>query len=151
MEKNKKQDILHAMIETEKNVAALYRLFAKRFKEDGKFWETISAEEEQHAAMLSSGALHLALDRLPESVLLDKLPDLQMTNTSIKNITEKYTWKMPPKEEAYNYAIQMEKSLSEAFFQELLQLKDVPDLVLLWQTLGAETVDHSKRIRSLLP
>jgi len=150
MEKHKKQHILHAMIETEKTVAALYKLFAERFKEDRTFWEILSAEEEQHAAMLGSGALHLALDRLPDGVLLDKLPDLEMTNKSIKNIMEKYAWKMPPKEEAYNFAVQMEKSLSEAFFQELLAIKSEHELVDLWQKLGSETVDHSKRIQKLL-
>ena len=151
MDNYKKKEILRAMIETEKNVAALYTLFAARFKEDREFWKTISLEEEQHAAMLGSGVLHLALQILPDVVLLDKLPELRLTNESIKKIIEVYAKKLPPKEEAYNFAIQMEKSLSEAFFQELLRMKDAPELVALWQKLGAETVEHSKKIRSLLP
>jgi hypothetical protein len=57
----------------------------------------------------------------PDEVLLDKLPDLRLTNASIKKTIEKYAKNMPSKEEAYNFAIQMEKSLSEAFFQELFQ------------------------------
>lgn len=150
MDKTEKQAILHAMVETEKNMAALYDLYADRFAQDKDFWKKISAEEEDHAAMLGTGALHLALDRLPESVLLDRLADLRMTNASIRNTTEQYAWRMPPKEVAYNYAIQMEKSLSEAFFQGILRMKDAPDLVAVWQKLGAETVDHSKRIADLL-
>ena len=150
MERTDKQMILRAMIETEKNVADLYKLYAARFQEDRVFWTGIALEEEQHAAMLGSAAFHLALDRLPDAVLLDNLPDLQITNASIKKITESYARKMPTKEEAYNYAVQMEKSLSEAFLQELLRMKDAPEVVAMWQRLGAETTGHSERIRNLL-
>lgn len=151
MERARKQAILRAMIETEENVAALYRLYANRFMEDREFWAEIAREEEGHAAMLGSAAFHLALDRLPDEVLINKLDDLKVTNTSIRKITEDYAKERPSKEEAYNYAIQMEKSLSEAFVQELLTMQDAPEIVAMWQRLGAETTDHSKRIRSLLP
>jgi len=145
----KKREILHEMMQTETKMANLYRLFAGRFSEDRAFWEKISAEEDQHSYLLSTAAIYLAFDMLPEVVLLDKLEELKRTNESIERITRQYEEKMPPKAEAYNFAVQMEKSLSEAFFQELLKLKNAPDVVAVWQRLGEESIDHSKRIASL--
>jgi rubrerythrin len=147
---NKKKEILTEMIMVERNAAALYRLFAERFKEDSKFWQKIGAEEEKHAELLQSGVLFLALDMLPDVVLIDEIDLLRHTNASIAQITKRYADAMPPKREAYNYAIQMEKSLGEKFFQELLRMKFAPEVVALWQRLGEESVDHSSRIATLL-
>jgi len=148
--KNKKYEILSEMVKTEKYMENLYKLYAERFKEDGEFWEKIMSEEGQHASLLSEGFLYLAFDMLPDTALIDKLEALKLTNLSIEQITKAYKENMPPKNEAYNYAIQMEKSLSEAFFQELLKMKPAPDVLATWQRLGEESVDHSKRIASLL-
>jgi len=148
--KNKKYEILSEMVKTEKYMENLYKLYAERFKEDGEFWEKIMSEEGQHASLLSEGFLYLAFDMLPDTALINKLEDLKLTNESIKQITKAYEENMPPKNEAYNYAVQMEKGLSEAFFQELLKMKSAPDVVAAWQRLGEESVDHSKRIASLL-
>jgi hypothetical protein len=148
--KDRKHQILSEMIKTERGMGDLYKLYAEYFTSDKGFWEQISAEEDKHAELLTSGILYLAFNILPEVVLLNKLEALRQTNESIWVVTKKYEREMPPKEEAYNYAIQMEKSLSEAFFQELMKMPFAPDVVAAWQSLAEESVDHSKRIAATL-
>lgn len=150
MEDFKKRELLNAMVETETNMEKLYGLYAARFRDDRDFWEEIKSEENQHAAILQTGELYLLFNVLPDEALLDKLEALKATNLSIRTVTQEYAQHMPSKEEAYNYAVQMEKSLSEAFFQELLKMKGAPEIIAVWQKFGAESVDHSERIRRLL-
>jgi hypothetical protein len=147
---NVKKEILIEMIKTEKNMAELYRLFAGYFEKDRRFWSAIKSEEDQHASLLESAVLLLALDMLPDIALIDKLKGLNEMNRSIVRVTEAYGNNMPPKEEAYNFAIQMEKSLGEKFFQELLKMKLAPGVVAAWQQLADESIAHSERIAALL-
>jgi hypothetical protein len=44
----------------------------------------------------------------------------------------------------------MEKSLSEKFIQELLQMKSAPGVVATWQQLAQDSAGHSERIAALL-
>jgi len=145
-----KKELLNEMILIEKNMALLYELYAELFKKDTGFWQAISSEEVRHAIVLDTGNLYMAIEKLPDEALYKDLDSLKLVNKSINQAIAGYRKLPPPIEDAYNFAIQMEKCAAEAYYQKLMEKNHAHETIKVWQQLNGDSVGHADRIRALL-
>jgi hypothetical protein len=137
-------------INLELNVAELYTVFCKAFPKDFDFWWKLSEEENNHAALLRSlKRIGPVIGEIPGEIFPHKLEELIAANTSICAIIKKFK-KNPSRKEAFNIALEIEKSAGEMHFQTFMKRDSLPEDYDVFQKLNNDDIDHAARIQQYM-
>jgi hypothetical protein len=89
-------------------------------------------------------------DEFPKELLEDNLTQLKATNKSIETTIHRYRENAPKKEEAYQYAYNLENSSYELRFQRIVDSKSESEDFKRLKKLNNDDKDHAERIKKLL-
>jgi len=143
--------LINEMIALEVNVSRLYALFLERFPEDVEFWQNLSAEEENHAALLRSGRKHFASQgTFPRELLPESIDPLLETNRELERLIELFETTPPTREDAFRLAVALEESAGEIHYQRAMTTTASSQAMKILQTLNHDDRDHAARIRQYM-
>lgn len=145
---NEKNIIMKEAVQIELNMCDLYLLYKDLFPEDREFWKKIAKEEKEHASILD---LLLELpDLMPTDLLYFNKGDMKNLNKKIKEAKDQYKDTPPTKQEAYQFAIDLENAAFELHYQKLMDKEPCTNTVSTLQKLNHGDKDHADRIQTLL-
>ena len=135
----------------EANAARLYLLLSMLYTEDRDFWHTLHKEELKHEAVFRSFLdQSLPMGLFPEQMVHTRLETLQLTNGKIESDLGHFLMNHRTKREAYEYALQVEKSAGEAVYQQAMEMDSDSEALNLVQRINADCKDHLARIENML-
>ena len=138
-------------VSVEQHISDLYLIFFEAFPDDAEFWWTLVIEEKNHAALIRSGLEYfLPAGRFPAEILPPMLDGLRKTNRRLEGMVEDFRKKPPSREEAFNTALQVEKSAGEIHFQRAMVKEADSDIMEIFQQLNKDDIDHADRIQSYM-
>jgi len=137
-------------IKLELNVAELYTLYQEYFVEDKEFWKRMADEEKTHASLIKMASEILSISSLLQSFIHENLDELRRANKKIEEAIEGFMENAPPKEEAYKFAVELEESVNELYYQEGVTGTPDSNEMRILQQLNSESKDHAERIKKLL-
>jgi len=136
----------------EKNVAGLYTLFSRQFREDSTFWWNLALEETNHASLVRSMKRYFAEKLIDTPMELSDLDTrtLKKMNREITATTARFTENNYTRREAFAAACAIEKSAGEYHYQTTM--KQVTDSTILktLQKLNRDDIDHARRIETYM-
>lgn len=143
---------LEESVAYEERLAELYRLFAKRHPRDEAFWSELAVEEEHHAAILRSLGVWVAIGADVAHVVAPSLPKLKKSNAVLSRVLERARKEPVTRSDAFNIALNLERTASEAHFQKTMVGKAGGNdkLAGAMRRLCAFDKDHLKRIRAMM-
>lgn len=143
--------LLDESIQLEKNLSKLYTLFNDQFPDDEDFWWQLALEENSHAALLLQEKKQpRPLQFFPENLLSNDLKTLRDTNAWIMGLLARLASTPCSREEALNYALQLELSAGEAHFQDFMESDTGSLSDDIFRQLAAEDRNHAARIRTYM-
>lgn len=142
--------LIKESINLELNVSKLYLLFYDLYPEDMDFWWKMANEEKNHAALLKSLFLYMKLEIFPEDILYKNINELGEINQLVINKIKDFTNNKPPKEIAYNFALNIENSAAEFHLQNVLQKSTNNKILKIMKKLNGEDKDHAQRIKNIM-
>ena len=142
----RQKEILSALVEYEESVAVLYHAYAKNFKEEFQFWESLSDAEKVHASLLrvflnqvTSGSIFRNLGRF-------KVDDIQkMIQQNRKRVADVQKQSLSLFD-ALGIALEIESSIIEAHFYDIVE-SDMAGYRQIAKKLSIETSQHRKMIK----
>lgn len=139
--------IIDEAIELELNMAKLYGTFSEYLNKDRAFWFRIAIEEKNHAALLKTGKDFIRFDKFPSGLLPDNLEFLKKSNQKVMEAIKTFL-KNSNREQAFNLAIELEKSAGEKHFQLFME-EDAKDYISkIFQKLNLADKNHEQRIKA---
>jgi len=147
------QQIIEALDEARKTellCSELYFLYTDLFPEDVDFWWTLTLEEKTHAAILETEYMFLQHNLMDETLLYKDLDALKKENERIERTLKEYKTRPPDKKEAYQFALSLENSGQEAYFQMLMSMSSNDRMVSILQELTGTEINHATRIQAFL-
>lgn len=147
------EDRLRLCISLEDTCSDLYGALRERFKADREacsLWETLSAQEKEHCAILLLVRVYERMKRLPQDPLGDAPPLVDDT----LNQAEALKWRIErggvPLEDALRMALALEKSTAESYFFEFMdRTADSEVLSPLWGMYEDEQT-HVQKIQAFM-
>ncbi|MBN1675875.1 MAG: hypothetical protein JXR37_32830 [Kiritimatiellae bacterium] len=135
----------------EKNMAALYKLYAALYRDDAGFWQELQIEEEQHVSIVTNlYETYAPLGLFPTNLLDTDLGRLRAANRQVEFALARFNGRPPSKHEAYAFAVRMEESSGEMYYREAM-IKDSNDEILdLVQQVNNNDKNHAVRIRDFM-
>ncbi|MEE9605776.1 MAG: hypothetical protein V3V70_09425 [Candidatus Scalindua sp.] len=145
---NKKlSQLIDESIKLELNVAKIYKFFYGTFPEDSDFWRKLGLEEEDHANIIKLGRDASGLcNPFPSELLASSVQMLYKTNSKLILMLNEYNKKAPPREMAFNTALNIEKSAGELHFQLAIETSPTSGIMEVLQALNNGRKDHANRI-----
>ncbi|MFC1490940.1 rubrerythrin family protein [Candidatus Latescibacterota bacterium] len=138
-------------INLELNISELYLIFNNAFQEDANFWWELSEEELNHAELVrKAGRIDILPDGIVSELLHSILQDLIDDNIEVISLINKYKLTAPSREEAFNVALDVERSASEMHFQKFMENYSDNVLFQLFQKLNKDDKDHYARINTYM-
>ena len=145
------EKIIDGAEQLELNVAELYKIFNHTFQEDANFWFNIILEEENHAYLIRKiGELEILTSKIIEEMLPAKLHEIRDANEKIISFIDEYKSSPPSREEAFNFALEIEELTVEIYYQRFMKKESVDLLTKAFQKLNADDNDHYARISSYM-
>jgi len=138
--------VMKMMAETEQLVANFYRSCGDQWEEDREFWLSIVAEEEKHAGNLDRMARIVAAR--PERFELGRpfnQAAIRTVTAGIESQLKHLKEDRVTRERLLYMARDMEASVMEKFYGEIVRTSDVEYLTLL-KEITNETFDHKRGI-----
>ncbi len=143
--------LFNEAIRVERNIGSFYALCATHFKDDRTFWWKLSEEEEQHAKILESGLTFLLEENLFPNAIFDlDIEDLKVINGKVEEKIAQFQEKALNKKEVYAYALELEKTSLEFFFQQITSKKSDEKAIKIFNNLIGYDKDHARRIQNLI-
>jgi rubrerythrin len=138
-------DVMEALAENEMLISRLYRTFAERFPDDREFWETMAAEETQHADMIRSLA-----QEVKEGAVAFNSDGFDNTAVGMFHDYLKFSLARAQEEEmlpegAFETALAIEHDLVERSFFGWFEAK-TPEMSLILEGLTSSTRAHHRRL-----
>ncbi len=142
--------VINKAIDLELIVSELYLLYQEKFPEDSDFWWDLYLEERNHASILK------ALLSIPVELSLSD--ELLNTNTQVltgeKNRIADFIQKLKgdtvSRDDAYSFALEVEKSAFEVHYQKALKSDSDSSIMDAFKTLNKGDYDHYEKIRELV-
>lgn len=127
--------------------ADIYRLFGKLFVEDSDFWNQLTYEELNHAALLRSIKTTVGLSSDLTSGLSDVLlQEIINTKERASYLLDGFSKEPPDRKTAFSTAIEIEKTAGEIHYQEVMSQTTDSWFINILQTLNEYDLDHLKRL-----
>jgi rubrerythrin len=145
------EEIFNATIIMERRIAGFYNVLAGLFPDDAVFWEALSKEEETHAAIIHAGKDYFYEEGLFPIEMLD--PDLDRINELNFMIEEKlrhFKSHTPTQKEALLFALQIENSSGEYYFQIVLSMPMGKAAIKLMKELAEGERDHIRKVMAMI-
>ncbi|MFC1576591.1 ferritin family protein [Candidatus Omnitrophota bacterium] len=144
------QELLDEAIRLESNVADLYFLYSKIFRDDREFWLKIADEEMRHASLLRVVTDFVDFGSYIHDIIYANLGELKQVNKDIKEKITQFKKESPSMEVAYKYAIALENGAYELHYQKLVTGTPNTQTLEALQRLTGDDKDHADRITKLL-
>ncbi len=145
-----KSDLLEAAVKIEERVSLLYFLYHTIFKDDSDFWYGLMVEEKDHAAVLKFAQLLLSDEEFPGEVLYNNIQELENIVETIDKKIELFESNTPGKAEAYGFAVEIESSGFEKYYNDLMKSETDDRVIDIMQKINNSETDHAERIREKL-
>lgn len=148
---NKLIEIIDESVKLELNASTLYSLFYGFYLEDSDFWWELQIEEKNHASLLKSiKEFFIPYDKMPEGLLVKNLDALKESNEAIESIISKVQKEIPSRLEAFELALELEKSATETHFQMFMEGSFGEKFENVIRNLNREDRDHYARIKKYM-
>ena len=139
--------ILDAASELEILMADIYTVFAESIPEDRRFWEQMAHEEKNHAALIrsveSSQEMSTAfLANFPQDILEENIRTREWATDVFIRISRN----RPDRKTAFRTAIEIETSVEEMHYQNIMSKKVDSWFIRMFQELNELDRDHLKRV-----
>ena len=138
-------EAIELLAENEMVISRIYRVFSERFPEYHEFWETMAAEEIQHADMIRSvvpevkeGTVRFKAQRFDET-------SVGMFRDYLKFRLARAGEQDIPLKDAFETALAIEHDLLERSFFDLFET-DTRELMLIFEGLASSTREHHRRL-----
>ncbi|BDV44404.1 hypothetical protein GURASL_33270 [Geotalea uraniireducens] len=139
--------LVNEAIALELNASRLYALFQELFPEDALLWQTLSIEEENHAALLKNGRRHfLPQGIFPRELLPDSLEPLVEKNRELERLLVIFEQAPPSRRQAFLLAIELEEAAGEVHFQRAMASVANSQALKVFQLLNKDDRDHAARL-----
>ena len=139
--------LIDESIKTENLMEKLYNLYSEKFPQHSKFFIQLSDEEKTHAALLSGGKKYFVPHKnFPDELLFPNLEKLQSFNSNFEEIIKIFQTTPPSIEEACGYAIKIERTGSEAEFNNAMNEVRDNKAIEIMKTLNKGFKNHAERI-----
>jgi hypothetical protein len=132
-------------IKLELNMSRLYGIFAEYLDEDRHFWNRLVMEEKNHAALLKTAKDFISFSLLPKNILPNDIESLEESNRRVEETIDKFI-KDPERDNAFTYALELEKSAGEIHFQNFMDERANDNITEIFQRLNRYDKDHAERI-----
>ena len=143
--------LINESIKLEAKVADLYMLFSEAFPEDCALWYQLHMEEKNHASIIQSAReAWLSGKEFPLEILFPNVDELVALNTKVGALLEEYNENPPSRENAFNVALDLEKSAGEVHFQDAMDKSPSSTLMEVFQLLIGDEKKHASRIRKYM-
>jgi hypothetical protein len=140
--------IIFQLVEIEKNVGKLYRIFGTIHKVDSLFWNQLAVEEDRHALLLSTHAEYITESpALHRHILATSVETLYRINSKIEGILQLCGKQSPTRIDCFTIALQIEQSAGEVHLQNVHESPDDNIAVQVLQSLSSADSDHADRIK----
>lgn len=140
--------LINEAIALELNASRLYALFQELFPEDALFWQALSIEEENHAALLRNGRRHfLPQGIFPRELVPESLESLAEKNRELERLLVIFEQAPPSRREAFLLAVELEEAAGEAHFQRAMASEAHCQALKVFQLLNKDDRDHAARLR----
>ena len=138
-------EAIKLLAENEMVISRIYKVFSEKFPEYHDFWETMAAEEVQHADMIRSvvpevkeGTVRFKEQRLDET-------SVGMFRDYLKFSLARAREQDIPLKDAFETALAIEHDLIERSFFDLFEA-DTAELMLVFEGLASSTREHHRRL-----
>lgn len=143
--------IFHEAIKLEKTIGKLYSFFEKLFPEDSQFWNKLSKEEEKHAQILKEEHDIFLIQKLvPEGLTEPNWTKNLEQIGEIENFIENSEKESPSKNDAYEFALKIEKEAGELHFQRTAVTNKEGEDTNIFKMLVQEDKNHALRIEKFI-
>ena len=144
------EKLIDEAILLEMNVADIYDLFHRTFKQDSEFWWKLVMEEKNHAALLKTVKKMNDVDVIiPPELLPESITELQKTNQMIRQYMEE-TEARPNRARAFQIAYELENSAGELHYDSFMHADTSSIPGKLFKRLNGDDIDHARRIRQYM-
>ena len=151
MKKDPSSELIEESIRLEKNVAALYQLYAELFPEDADFWRQLQLEEESHARLLRDAKdAFIGRGKFPAELMAGTVEELRQANTTVLALTEQFRSAPPSRKEACEAAILIENESGESHYTRFMDKDPESAAETVFQQLNKQDKDHERRIKEKL-
>ena len=138
-------EVIQLLAENEMVISRIYGVFSERFPEYHDFWETMAAEEIQHADMIRS-----VVPEVKEGTVRFKAQHFDETSAGMFRDYLKFSLARAgehdiPLENAFETALAIEHDLIERSFFDLFEA-DTGELMLIFEALASSTREHHRRL-----
>jgi rubrerythrin len=138
-------EVIQLLAENEMVISRIYRVFSERFPEYRDFWETMAAEEIQHADMIRS-----VVPEVKEGTVRFKAQHFDETSAGMFSDYLKFSLARAgeqhiPLKNAFETALAIEHDLIERSFFDLFEA-DTGELMLIFEGLASSTREHHRRL-----
>ena len=108
----------------------------------------LAKEEENHASLLRSGRdYYLQQGLFPEHLLCSNLTELKRAGKKLDELYSSFEAEHPSEEVAFNVALWLEASASEAHYQFMMNEHSSTGTIKVFQQLNGDDKDHLERIK----
>lgn len=143
--------IIFQLVEIEKNVGKLYRIFGTIHKVDSLFWNQLAVEEDRHATLLSTHMEYIAdSPALHQHILATPVETLYRINSKIEEVLAMCDKQSPTRIDCFTMALQIEQSAGEVHLQNVHESPDDNIAVQVLQALSSADIAHADRIKSYM-
>lgn len=152
MEMDSIDQLMGASKKLEMGIAELYSLFSQALPQDREFWEQLSFEEKNHAALITSiqeTFVPLGKD-FPTEILAWSRNEVDKANKIVTDCLSTFTESAPDREKIFNLALELELSAGEIHFQCFMKKPPTTMLEEMFQQLNMEDKDHSLRLHAYM-
>ncbi len=144
--------LMAASEKLEMDIATLYSIFSRSLPEDSEFWEQLSFEERNHAALIASireTFVPLSME-FPVAIMAESLKEVERANRVVAGHLATFQEAPPDREKIFNTALELELSAGEVHFQCFMKKTPATMLEEMFQQLNLEDKDHSLRLHAYM-
>ena len=130
-------------------MADLYSIFYATLEQHTEFWWKLHLEERNHASLIRTVRDYFdPIGIHPKDLLLEDLHEINHCNAIITDLIKRYNNQSPDEAEAFNIALTLEKTASEAHYQHFMSSHE--QLSSLFRRLNKDDKDHLERIKAYM-
>jgi len=141
--------ILDLLRQVELVVAELYRRFSRSFVQDRAFWEALSRDEENHAAMVEELKTTLLKNGFPFALGKISLVALSTYRQGVESQLNRLEKGEIQRQNAFYIARDFERTLIERSFYDMIR-SEKPEYKALQEKIRRETEFHLQKLESTI-
>lgn len=141
---------LRLCIEVEETACEIYTILQDMFPQDRGFFHDMALEEENHASVLTVATGFNRVGKLPDRIVPRSMSPIYKSHDVAIDIRQKITKNDMSIKEALELALQMEESMVESYFYEVMHSKTEDKVMSVLQEMATYSESHTEKIKNFM-